>query len=129
MDTKQRMDHLEVNFAGLFDRLAGVTHVTNYLIDHLLNPEQKGALVERLANRASETDASGRVYFAQLGGTVSDQSRFFGMPAIGRLPPVYFLFRTTAYSIKADLLTSPIHYIPDALLAVSKLVKPKYRIK
>jgi hypothetical protein len=56
--------------------LAGVTQVTTYLVEHVLFPEQQAMLVNWLANCASETDASGRVYFAQLGANVSVQDRF-----------------------------------------------------
>ena len=76
MERDKRLDHLEVNIAGLYDMLAGVTQVTTYLVEHVLMPEQQTMLVNWLANRASETDAPGRVYFAQLGANISEQARF-----------------------------------------------------
>lgn len=76
MDTKQRLDHLEVNIAGLYDMLAGVTQVTTYLYENLLTGEQRDTFVAWLADRASESDAPGRVFVAQLGANISKQERF-----------------------------------------------------
>ncbi len=76
METEKRLDHLEVNIAGLYDMVAGVTQVTTYLVEHILTYEQRAILVEWLARRASESDAPGRVYFAQLGANISEQARF-----------------------------------------------------
>lgn len=76
MDTKARLEQLEVNVAGLYDMLAGATQVTAYLYQNMLTEDQRSALVEWLAARASESEAPGRVYFAQLGANISDQVRF-----------------------------------------------------
>jgi len=76
MDTKQRLDHLEANIAGLYDMLAGVTQVTTHLVDNVLTEDQRHGLVEWLATRASESDAPGRVFLAQLGANISEQERF-----------------------------------------------------
>lgn len=76
MDTKARLEQLEVNVAGLYDMLAGATQVTAYIHQNILTEDQRNALVEWLATRASESDAPGRVYFAQLGAHISDQERF-----------------------------------------------------
>lgn len=76
MEHDKRLDHLEVNIAGLYDMLAGVTQVTTYLVEEVLTPDQRNAMVNWLANRASETDAPGRVYFAQLGVNIAEQARF-----------------------------------------------------
>ena len=76
MDTNERLEQLEVNVAGLYDMLAGATQVTGYLYQNILTQEQRSALVEWLAARASESEAPGRVFFAQLGANITDQTRF-----------------------------------------------------
>ena len=76
METEQRLDHLEVNIAGLYDMVAGITQVTTYLLDQVLTQQQRAVLVEWLAQRACESEAPGRVHFAQLGANISEQARF-----------------------------------------------------
>lgn len=62
MKSKKTLDHLAVNIAGLYDMVAGITQVTTYLVEQVLNEEQRTILVEWLARRASEPEAPGRVY-------------------------------------------------------------------
>jgi hypothetical protein len=56
--------------------LAGVAHVTTYLVDSVLTDDQREALVEWLASRASESNAPGRAFMSQLGANISEQARF-----------------------------------------------------
>lgn len=76
MDIDKKIEHLEVNVAGLFDMLAGVTQATTHLIESILTVEQRTDFVEWLAIKTSETDTPGRVYLAQLGANISEQARF-----------------------------------------------------
>ncbi|WP_158598013.1 hypothetical protein [Noviherbaspirillum saxi] len=41
-----------------------------YLFDNVLTKDQRDTFVDWLATRASESNALGRVFFAQLGGNI-----------------------------------------------------------
>lgn len=76
MELHEKLNHLEVNIAGLYDMLAGVTVVTSHLVKQVLTPEQRVGFVNWLADKASESDCPGRIYYAQLGADISEQARF-----------------------------------------------------
>lgn len=76
MDAKHRLEQLEINVAGLYDMLAGVTQMTAYLVENVLSEDQRADLIDWLATRATESDIPGKVYLAQLGASISEQERF-----------------------------------------------------
>lgn len=76
MDTNHRLEQLEINVAGLYDMLAGVTQMTAYLVGNVLSEDQRADLIEWLATRAAESEIPGKVYLAQLGASISEQERF-----------------------------------------------------
>ncbi|MBR8429395.1 hypothetical protein KDW37_01515 [Burkholderia cenocepacia] len=76
MDIEQKIQHLEVNIAGIFDMLAGSSALTAHLVNNILSAEQKTNLADWLAHEASETQAPGRVYLAQVGIALTGEDRF-----------------------------------------------------
>lgn len=76
MKTEDRIDQLELTVPVLFEILAGVAQATTYLVETVMTTEQKNQFTEWLAVKSSETDGPGRMYFAQLGSTISNQARF-----------------------------------------------------
>lgn len=76
MDENYRLEQLEINVAGLYDMLAGVTQMTAYLVGNVLSEDQRAELVEWLATQSAESDIPGKVYLAQLGANISEQGRF-----------------------------------------------------
>lgn len=76
MDAKHRLEQLELNVAGLYDMLAGVTQMTGYLVENVLSETQKDEFIEWLAAHSAKRDTPGKVYLAQLGANICQQQRF-----------------------------------------------------
>ncbi|KVE45456.1 hypothetical protein [Burkholderia sp. BDU5] len=76
MDINKKIEQLEINIAGLYNMLAGASSITAHIVDTILSPEQKANLADWLAHQASETQAPGRAYLAQVGSALTKEARF-----------------------------------------------------